>query len=255
MEAEADPDGVRGVRSYVWGAGDGEDVHYRCGTSDVGLVYDVLLKPRAKAEYWLPTGLEAGVVLDIGANVGVTSRYLAHRFPRARVHAFEPVADNVELLRRNAACCERIVCHPYGLGPKDGEFELRAPDARGYNRGGYSLVAEGTIGAVVRAPIRNVRAVLKELEMREVDVIKIDTEGAEYQILSAFPEEVLSKVSWIYGELHCAHIAAPTGFKVLDHLSPWFDVEVHKSMFKRTYFFDACRKDLGSRFGGFRRRR
>lgn len=255
MAAEADPGGERGLRSYVWRTGDGAEVHYRRGTSDLGLIYDVLLKPGAKAEYWLPEGLEARVVLDIGANIGVASRYLAHRFPLARVHAFEPVPDNVDLLRRNAACCERIACHAYGLGAADGEFELRAPDAAGYGKDGYSLVAEGASGTAVRAPVRNVRAALEELGLREVDVIKIDTEGAEHQILAAFPDEVLGGASWIYGELHSANIAAPSDFKALDRLSRWFSVEVRKSLFKDNYFFDACRKDLRRSFRGFRRGR
>jgi FkbM family methyltransferase len=244
-----------GVASHTWRAGDGAPVHYRRGTSDVGLIYDVLLKPGAKAEYWLPGVLEPACILDIGGNIGVASRYLAHRFPQALVHAFEPVPENLELLQRNAAANPRIRPHGFGLGPETGELRLAAHDPSGYNRGGYSLFAGAPGAPGVVAPIRNVAGALEELGIDRVDIIKIDTEGAEHSILSAFPEALIARAQWIYGELHSEGIARPSDFKVLDYLARWFSIEVYKPLRKKNYFFDACRRDLGARMRGFSRYR
>lgn len=241
-------------RSFLWRGGDGAPVAYRRGTSDAGLIYDLLLKPGPKGEYWLPEGLEARTVLDIGANVGIASRYLARRFPQARVHAFEPVPENAALLRENAAHCDRIVVHAFALGPQDGEVRLASPDPTGYNRGGYSAFAAAASGALL-APVKRVERALAEAGIASVDVIKIDTEGAELAILSAFPEPILSRVQWIYGELHRGSIAEPADFRTLDFLSRWFDVAFTKPIRKRTWFFDACRRDLAARFRDFRRYR
>lgn len=246
-------DGGRGV--YAWHEGDGADVHFRRGTSDVGIIYDVLLKPARKAEYWLPEALQPEVILDIGGNIGVTSRYLAHRFPRARVHAFEPVPANLELLRENTAGNSRILVHPYALGPEDGTIALGSPDPSGYNQGGYSAFATARGDSSISAPVRSVRSALTEAAVGGVDVIKIDTEGAEYSILSAFPEALISGARWIYGELHSEGIAQRADFKVLDLLSNWFEIEVYKPLRKKNYFFDACRRDLCGEFRGFRRYR
>lgn len=243
--------GGRGV--YAWRAGDGADVHFRCGTSDVGIIYDVLLKPGRKAEYWLPEALQPEVVLDIGGNIGVTSRYLAHRFPRARVHAFEPVPANLELLRQNTAGNSRIVAHPYALGPEDGTITLGSPDSSGYNQGGYSAFAAASHARSISASVRSVRSALGEAAIERADVIKIDTEGAEFSILSAFPEALISGARWIYGELHSEGIAQRADFKVLDLLSKWFEIDVYKPVRKKNYFFDACRRDLRGKFRGFRR--
>ena len=243
----------RGIGAYAWRGGDGADVHFRRGTSDVGIIYDVLLKPGRKAEYWLPDTLQPETILDIGGNIGVTSRYLAHRFPAARVHAFEPVPANLELLRRNTAGSARIQVHPYALGPADGGMELGNPDSSGYNQGGYSAFAAAVGGETIRAPVRNVESALNEAGIRSVDVIKIDTEGAEFSILSAFPEALISGARWIYGELHSEAIARRADFKVLDLLSRWFEIDVYKPLRKKNYFFDACHRDLCGRFRDFRR--
>lgn len=240
-----------GLGRYAWRAGDGGDIAYRRGTSDLGLIYDILLKPGDKGEYWLPPELQPRTILDIGGNIGVASRYLAHRFPQARVHAFEPVPANLELLRRNAAHSSRIEVHAFALGGEDGELALSLPDATGFNQGGYSAFAGGA--AQLRAPVRRVEGALAQAGIDDVDVIKIDTEGAEYAILSAFPERVIAGAKWIYGELHSDGIAAAADFRTLDYLSRWFDIETAKTVRKRNYFFDACRRDLSPAFRGFRR--
>lgn len=242
-----------GRGNYAWRGGDGGDIAFRRGTSDLGLIYDILLKPGDKGEYWLPAELRPKTILDIGGNIGVASRYLAHRFPSARVLTFEPVPSNLELLRQNASPAPQIEVHAFALGAADGELTLRLPDASGFNQGGYSAFAGGT--AEVRAPVRRVEGALAEARIEAVDVIKIDTEGAEYSILSAFPERVIAGAKWIYGELHSDGIAAAADFRTLDYLSRWFDIETAKPVRKRNYFFDACRRDLSPAFRDFRRYR
>ncbi len=245
----------RGLGVYAWRTGDGADVHFRRGTSDVGIIYDVLLKPGRKAEYWLPEMLEPRTILDVGGNIGATSRFLAHRFPGAQVHAFEPVPANLELLRSNTAGNARIRVHPYALGPTDGVIALGSPDPSGYNQGGYSAFAADASGTTVYAPVRSVEAALAGAGISEVDVVKIDTEGAEYSILSAFPEAVIGNARWIYGELHSEAIAQRADFKVLELLSRWFEIDVYKPLRKKNYFFDACRRDLCGKFRDFKRYR
>lgn len=244
-----------GRGSVRWWNGDGQMVHYRRGTSDVGLVYGILFKAGRKSEYWLPKPLEASVVFDIGANIGVTARYLAHRFPKAVVHGFEPIPANVELALANSGSAPdpgRICVHPFGLGATAGKFSFAIPTGHDANRGGYSRFGEPVHGAQgILAEIRATEEVLGSLGGLQPDVIKIDTEGAEYDILSSFPTEVLSRVKWVYGELHSEAIEAPTTFRVLDLLSPWFDIEVHKPLRKRNWFFDACNKGISDKFRGF----
>jgi hypothetical protein len=48
---------------YNWG---GTKLHYRPGTSDQDLIYDILLRTGRKEEYWLPDDIQSEVILDIG---------------------------------------------------------------------------------------------------------------------------------------------------------------------------------------------
>ena len=83
-------------------------------------------------------------------------------------------------------------------------------------------------------PVRKVASVLQENSLEKIDVIKIDTEGAEWDILTAFPEAVLASAKYVTGELH-----GNKDFALLDYLSRWFDVGLRKKLSSRLFNFQA----------------
>jgi FkbM family methyltransferase len=215
----------------------GRTVHYRPGSSDLEVIYKILLKGGKKAEYFIPPGVEARVIWDIGANIGAASLYLAHRFPQAEIHCFEPIPENREMIDRNVNGISRIRVHPFALGAKEGTLEIHASDD-GRNFGGFSFHYSGTAQVPVHTVrMRTPREVVADGTAPPPDLIKIDVEGAEYDILTAFDPQVLSRVGWISGELH-----SKRSFALLEFLSQWFDVETKKSLGKPMFNFSARNK-------------
>jgi FkbM family methyltransferase len=230
------------LRSIAW---QGMQLYYRPGSSDPWAIYNHLMKPRDRDEYAppreFPVAREAvHTVLDIGANVGVTALYFSQIFPNARIYAFEPAPDNFAVLAKNVANCDRIRAFNFGLGANDATLELYASD-NPVNFGGYSLHAAGSdTSRKVSIQVRSVKSVLQEIAVESVDVIKIDTEGAEWDILTAFPEPVVRSAKYITGELH-----GNKDFALLEYLSPWFDVGMRKKLSSRLFNFQAIRKKTG----------
>ncbi len=226
-------------RSIDW---QGMRLHYRPGSSDPWAIYNHLMKPAHRDEYAPPREMplrpeEVKLVLDIGANVGATALYFSRLFPNAAIHAFEPAPDNFAVLSMNVANSKRIRAHNFALGATDATLELFASD-NPINFGGYSLHAAGSdTSKKIRIPVRAVSAVLKELSIDKADVIKVDTEGAEWDILTAFPENILRGASYITGELH-----GNKDFALLEHLSAWFDVGLRKKLSSRLFNFQAIAK-------------
>jgi FkbM family methyltransferase len=227
-------------RVYEW---NGLPIHYRAGTSDARLIYNILLKRGRKSEYAVPSECKLDpravrTVLDIGANIGISAAYLASVFPNAEVHAFEPEPGNCELLRANAQACPRIKAHPFALGAADGELTLFDSDDDA-NFGGFSAHRLGVNpGRSKSVPVRHAGRAIKELGIGPIDVAKIDTEGAEWDILTAMHPEQLRGVRLIMGELHGIR-----DFELLAFLQPTFDIGMRKQIRNRLFNFYAVNRN------------
>lgn len=232
--------GTRIPLTYEW---NGVRVQYRSGTSDAELIYKILLKRGRKSEYALPpeagfSADEVKVVLDIGANIGIASLYFASIFPNATVHAFEPEPGNCEVLRANAQQVPRVQVHPFALGAEDGELELFDSDDRA-NLGGYSAHALGVNPARSKSvPQRHAGRALSALGIAAIDVLKIDTEGSEWEILTAIEPALLGTARVIMGELH-----GRRDFELLAYLQPQFRIGARKQLKTRLFNFVALNRE------------
>jgi len=212
----------------------GREIFYRPGTSDLEVIYKILLKPGRKAEYFVSDDINPAVVWDIGANIGAASLYFANRFPQAKIVCFEPVPDNFAILQRNITGIPGACAFNAGLGSSDGEMRISA-SSYSLNMGGFSFHAShATPSPEVSVMVRRPDTLARGEALPQPDLIKIDTEGAEWDILTAFSPEVLGKVRWIVGELHSVR-----SFELLEYLSPTFDIQTHKRWGNSLFNFSA----------------
>lgn len=215
----------------------GKDIFYRAGSSDVHIIYEILLKKSYKAEYYVPDNVAPGVIFDIGANIGIASIYFANKFPDAVIYCFEPILENFDLLKKNTNKYKNIHCFQIALGAKDGKVNMSASDSE-MNYGGGSIYELGTNkDKSQRVRLVNPTTFYSKEDIKNIDLIKIDVEGSEYDVLTSFEGKILKKVDWIIGEMH-----GIKDFKLLDYLSSDFDISVKKSISNRLFMFKASNK-------------
>ena len=94
----------------------GHDVFYRSGTRDPFAIYQVLLRPGPKAEYYVPPTLKPKMIVDIGSNIGSSIIYFHQQFPDAKILGFEPHPDTFRVLEKNVADLNGVKVFNYGLG-------------------------------------------------------------------------------------------------------------------------------------------
>lgn len=229
------------LSSYVW---QGQPIWYRQGTSDTELIYKILLKRGRKGEYAIEPAQLAAIgkvqtVLDIGANIGISTLFLSRLFGNAKLFAFEPVPDNYALLARNTAHLPQVRALPVALGERDGEIQFFHSDNRD-NFGGFSRFEAGSdAGRSLSVPIREARRQLGELGIAGADVVKIDVEGSEWEILATLGADFLRRTKFIMGELH-----GRRDFELLALLSEHFQIAVKKKLEDRCYMFQALNRGL-----------
>lgn len=210
-------------------------LHVRGGTLDAAIFEQILCDG---SEYRLPVDIQPKVIFDIGANIGASAVYFAARYPGAKVYCFEPLPENVDLLRKNVAVFgERVTVVPSGLGQSEGFFEYRWSDDPA-NFGGGTFHDVGCVDtACVKLPVTTLAKFCRDNRIDRIDVMKIDTEGAEWSVLQGVPHAILSNVRVLIGELH-----GVDDWAFCEHLSLTHDLAIRKPLGRNCYPFQAvCR--------------
>jgi len=118
------------------------------------------------------------VIIDVGANVGMFSIYAKKKF-NCKVIAFEPVPLNFENFKENiklnGLSLEDFELHNTAITSIEGDIiEIGTPD---YNTGGSSIFHKGNIIS------KCLTEKLNKYITNSCKYLKIDTEGAEYDIV------------------------------------------------------------------------
>ncbi len=170
--------------------------HLRFLTSDLYAYQQVILGN----EYHFETCREPRVMIDAGANIGLTSIYLANRYPNARIYALEPEDANFQLLCKNTAPYPNIVPLRKALWSEDTTVKVANPGASSWafhviptehDAPGGQNQLEGT----------TITSLQREHGIEKIDLLKIDIEGAEKEVFSA-PTPWLANVESLIIELH-----------------------------------------------------
>jgi FkbM family methyltransferase len=72
---------------------------------------------------------KSGIILDIGANIGLMTVNLAKKFNDSTIYSFEPIPYNLEVLRRNTSFfnLNNVKIVDLALGNRDGKIEMVMP--------------------------------------------------------------------------------------------------------------------------------
>jgi FkbM family methyltransferase len=176
---------VPGIAHPVW---------IRPHTSDVD-VFDQIFIGEA---YDLPFAIPAGLILDLGANVGYASVYFAKRYPDARIVAVEPETSNFQALARNTEPYSNVIAVEAAIWPR---AEQLAVDKSG-PAWAFQVTAKGTAGMPSVNGITIDDVLARWGNGTSVDLLKIDIEGAEKELFSAPCDSWLARTRIIVIELH-----------------------------------------------------
>lgn len=118
-------------------------------------------------------------ILDCGANIGdETARFRLHH-PEAEIIAVEADAENCEVLRANCEGSPRTLAIHGAVWSHDTTLHLQKSDTGNPEA---SSVRESDAGEPVRA--YSVRSLMALRGWTEIDILKLDVEGAEHAIFS-----------------------------------------------------------------------
>lgn len=125
------------------------------------------------------------IVIDIGANIGLTSRAFARAVGKAgQVHSLEPERRNFALLCANTISFPQVMTHRLAIAATRGRRALHLNPVSGTGNSFFGSVTD---------QIQNVDCLtfddfLAEQEISKPACVKIDVEGAELEVLQGMPD-------------------------------------------------------------------
>lgn len=170
----------------------GHTIWVRPGTCDVILYYDIMIN-----NHYGKIPIEnAQTIIDCGANIGMSCVYFLYRYPNARLIAIEPDPVNYELCIKNLAPFgDRATVLKAALWGKSMSMTVESG-----NIGTWAstvTVAKGNSGSTIEG--FDIPTLLKRYDIESVDILKIDIEGAEFDVFSA------ENLDWI-NQIKCFQI-------------------------------------------------
>lgn len=159
--------------------------------------------------YFLSLIPDEGIILDLGANIGVTSYHLAKNFPMSTIFSFEPLALNFDTLKRvkKRFNLNNINELQVAVGETSGTLEMVMPVINKVPMHGLSHVihednSENNQGFKYKVPVVCLDELIELAESdKKITAIKIDVENFEYFVLKGSEKIIQKHKPIIYCEL------------------------------------------------------
>lgn len=162
-------------------------IYLRQGSSDIAVFEHVFIQGELDFNLDNPK-----LILDGGANCGLTALYLASQYPDANILAVEPNLDNCSMIKLNTSGLNVEVIET-ALWSRSTYLKIENVDAEPWAFHCVETVKDAP-GSFMARDISSI------LEGRECDLVKLDIEGAEIEVFKDI--EWLSKVAIVVVEIH-----------------------------------------------------
>ena len=155
-------------------------------------------------------------ILDVGSHHGETISFFSNNFDVSQIHGFEPSITNFYTLKKNTKNLKNIQIHNYGLGNKYGVFDftqtsesssstfVQINEKSSYFKKKYLILNLGKKKNNLKKTqcfLETGKNFFQKNDLKYVDLLKIDTEGFEFEVLEGIDEHI-KKIKFIYFEHH-----------------------------------------------------
>ena len=149
--------------------------------------------------------VNAGVVVDIGANVGYFAVELGKVLEKnGRLIAVEPIPESFEQLEANIqlnSIQDRVSCHQIAISDFHGSLTLYKPEVSGSSASSARNLHPTECSITVEVPVTTLDTLINSLNIQNCDLIKVDVEGAELMVIQGALDSVKKFKPVIFAEL------------------------------------------------------
>jgi FkbM family methyltransferase len=171
------------------------------------------------------------VILDVGANIGVTSAILAVLRPGASIYSFEPGPETFGFLCETVRPFGNVMASRVAMSDKPGITRF-LDNATSGSASHLSINGNSLGGSTIEVSVSTIDQFVKERSIDHVDLIKIDVEGFEPDVISGARETIARLRPGVFVEVNSFTLIA------FRNLNPRTFIESLMATFPFIYWLD-----------------
>ena len=143
---------------------------------------------------------ENDTIIDIGAHIGLFSLLVSQFCKTGKIFSFEPINDNFNLLVSNLKLNQTENIHPFNLAVSKNTSSVNL--FLNSDQSAHSIFSSDSESVTIQSI--SLQRILDENKISSCKLLKLDCEGAEYEIIDSLPIEYFNKIENIVIEYHLA---------------------------------------------------
>jgi len=140
------------------------------------------------------------VVIDVGAHIGLFTIYASQFCTSGKIYSFEPVTENYKLLVENIKLNNLDYVSSFNLAVSNSNDSIKL--FLNGDESGHSMFSKSSESIIIDSISLQKFFVDNQIEF--CNFLKLDCEGAEYEIIKNLPSEYFQKIDKFVIEYHMA---------------------------------------------------
>ncbi len=140
------------------------------------------------------------IIIDIGAHIGLFSLLVSKLCSDGKIFSFEPIQNNFNLLIDNLKSNKLQNVFPFNLAVSENSSEMKL--FLNNDDSAHSVFGKNNNFVTVKSiPLKRI---FDENNINSCKILKLDCEGAEYEIINSLPDKYFDRIQNIIIEYHLA---------------------------------------------------
>lgn len=156
----------------------------------------------------LTANWKPGIIADVGANQGQTAVKLSELLPAWKIYAFEPFPDAFTKLQDVVSSLPNVIPLNIAISNKTGtaNFHVNASNVTNSllpatNTGISYFPEKLNLQRIIQVPAKTLDDWSKEASIHEIQILKMDVQGAELLVLESATELLLNSIQIVFSEV------------------------------------------------------
>ncbi|MCD4811845.1 FkbM family methyltransferase [bacterium] len=178
--------------------------------------------------YSFETDKEDPLIIDVGAHIGLSILYFKREYPNSRIVAFEPNPITVQVLNENIFNnnLDDIEIHESAIWVEDGIKKMYIDNTE-QDRYSVASFNKNCWNGTVKSKLISVKTErLDKYVNQDIDLLKLDIEGAEQRVLKSI-KRYFCNIKNIIFEYHPTH--GQDIKKILELLDTHYDIRIYQN--------------------------